>query len=618
MPLIRTRNAVFLLGTAIGFAASASNAGAESPIPAQEPFVVAQAAPAVLTPEEEKKKKEEELRKRKLQQQQQQQQQQPGAPKGSTQPPQQRIQPGGGGTPPVQQHIQRDPGRTIEKPPVQQQQPDLRRKKEEDLRRDQRPPADLPPGRTMEKPPVQQQKQLDLGKKKEEDLRRKKEEDLQRGQPGTGLPQGRTIEKPPVVQPKQPDLGRKKDDDLHKGTAGDKHPGTGLGQPQGGPAGKSLTQPKPLDTSKKLGEEPHRGRLDDRKRDEIKTGQPPVLPKGSVVDKSGPGAPPILLHKPTAEELDTRRKQRHEFSRERLKDVAGQRKEQRDASGRTVIVEPGNRRIMKENGRAFIQHDESERFRGYGRDFRTETGPRGERRAMFTRPDGVVIITIVDEDGRLIRRMRRDRDGREFVLIDNRRERPHRHRGRAIGGFGFFVELPPPVIRIPHERYYVDAGEASEDDIYEALSAPPVDDIEPDYTLDEIRHSPSLRDRLRRVSLSSINFDFGSWELREDHIDRLDGIARAIRAILRRNPDEVFLVGGHTDAVGSDEDNLSLSDRRADAVARVLTDEFGIPAENLVTQGYGEQYLLIDIQGPEVRNRRVEFQRITPALARDD
>ena len=70
--------------------------------------------------------------------------------------------------------------------------------------------------------------------------------------------------------------------------------------------------------------------------------------------------------------------------------------------------------------------------------------------------------------------------------------------------------------------------------------------------------------------------------------------------------------------VGSDEDNLSLSDRRAEAVARVLTDEFGVPPENLVTQGYGEQDLIVQTQLPEVRNRRVEFMRITPFLAQKD
>ncbi len=80
----------------------------------------------------------------------------------------------------------------------------------------------------------------------------------------------------------------------------------------------------------------------------------------------------------------------------------------------------------------------------------------------------------------------------------------------------------------------------------------------------------------------------------------------------------MFLIAGYTDAVGSDEDNLSLSDRRAEAVARVLADEFGVPPENLVTQGYGELELLIDTQGPEERNRRVELMRITNYLAQKD
>ena len=52
-------------------------------------------------------------------------------------------------------------------------------------------------------------------------------------------------------------------------------------------------------------------------------------------------------------------------------------------------------------------------------------------------------------------------------------------------------------------------------------------------------------------------------------------------------------------AVGSDVDNLSLSDRRAETVAVALTEQFGVPAENLTTQGYGEQYLKVQTQGPE-------------------
>ena len=85
--------------------------------------------------------------------------------------------------------------------------------------------------------------------------------------------------------------------------------------------------------------------------------------------------------------------------------------------------------------------------------------------------------------------------------------------------------------------------------------------------------------------------------------------------MLDENPAETFLIEGHTDAVGSDLANLALSDRRAESVARALTDVFGIPPENLVTQGYGERYLKIDTQERERENRRVALRRITPLVA---
>ncbi|MCB1993724.1 MAG: OmpA family protein, partial [Geminicoccaceae bacterium] len=71
---------------------------------------------------------------------------------------------------------------------------------------------------------------------------------------------------------------------------------------------------------------------------------------------------------------------------------------------------------------------------------------------------------------------------------------------------------------------------------------------------------------------------------------------------------------GHTDAVGSDIDNLSLSDRRAESVAQVLTEVFHVPPENLTSQGYGEQYLKVPTQGAERANRRSTIRRITPLL----
>jgi outer membrane protein OmpA-like peptidoglycan-associated protein len=68
-------------------------------------------------------------------------------------------------------------------------------------------------------------------------------------------------------------------------------------------------------------------------------------------------------------------------------------------------------------------------------------------------------------------------------------------------------------------------------------------------------------------------------------------------------------------ALGSEEDNLSLSDRRAEAIAVALTEQFQVPPENLVTQGYGEQHLKVQMEGPEAANRRVTLRRITPLIA---
>jgi OOP family OmpA-OmpF porin len=39
-----------------------------------------------------------------------------------------------------------------------------------------------------------------------------------------------------------------------------------------------------------------------------------------------------------------------------------------------------------------------------------------------------------------------------------------------------------------------------------------------------------------------------------------------------------------------------------------------VPPENLVTQGYGAQFLKVDTEGPEEANRRVAVRRITPLI----
>jgi len=329
--------------------------------------------------------------------------------------------------------------------------------------------------------------------------------------------------------------------------------------------------------------------------------QPPAAQARPVAPLGGAG---LTVAPRNSQELTEQRQRADEWRSRKVQDLRTQRQEVTEG-GRTFIREP-DRTIIREGGRVLIQHNEVDRFGFHARDVRVEQHGR-DTVTVVERPDGIRIVTYTDPDGRLLRRLRRYPDGREVVIIEN----PVREY-RGIGDY--YVDLPPPVIRIPRERYILDAERASEADIYAVLTEPPVEPIERAYSLDEIRYSRPLLERMPSIDVDTINFDFGSWEVTPDQVDRLAFVAQAINKAVAANPREVFLIEGHTDAVGSDVDNLSLSDRRAQSAATVLSESFQVPPENLTTQGYGKQYLKIPTDGPERRNRRVTVRRITPLL----
>jgi outer membrane protein OmpA-like peptidoglycan-associated protein len=286
--------------------------------------------------------------------------------------------------------------------------------------------------------------------------------------------------------------------------------------------------------------------------------------------------------------------------------VRGERRERRE--GNRTVIQEGNRTIVRDGNRTFIRRDESDRFRRVGRDVNVQR-VGGETRTVVVGPNGARIVTVTDANGRLIRRSR-FANGREVVIIDNRPRGGRR-------SDAFFVVLPALAIgalAIPRDRYIVEADTAPPEYIYGALMAPPVEPLPRAYTLDEIRYSPEVRDRMPRIDLDTITFDSGSWEIGPDQYNRLAPIADGIKRAIAQNPNEVFLIEGHTDATGTAEDNLSLSDRRAESVSVIFTDQFQIPPENLTTQGYGEQQLKVPVQGPERANRRITVRRITPLL----
>jgi outer membrane protein OmpA-like peptidoglycan-associated protein len=107
------------------------------------------------------------------------------------------------------------------------------------------------------------------------------------------------------------------------------------------------------------------------------------------------------------------------------------------------------------------------------------------------------------------------------------------------------------------------------------------------------------------IRLNNLFFDFGKAELRPESFPELDRLA----AFLIQRSSIVIELTGHTDNVGSDENNLQLSKERVQAVKTYLVSQ-GVQEQRMKTIGYGETKPLASNASEEGRqkNRRVEFR----------
>lgn len=107
--------------------------------------------------------------------------------------------------------------------------------------------------------------------------------------------------------------------------------------------------------------------------------------------------------------------------------------------------------------------------------------------------------------------------------------------------------------------------------------------------------------------LQNIFFEFGKADITSASAPEL----QRLYDFLREYPKVKVEVSAHTDAVGSDEANMTLSNNRAKAVV-VYLQRLGIDAARMIPQGYGETKPVGDNNTEEGRalNRRVEFKLI--------
>ncbi len=160
----------------------------------------------------------------------------------------------------------------------------------------------------------------------------------------------------------------------------------------------------------------------------------------------------------------------------------------------------------------------------------------------------------------------------------------------------------------------------SENRIYRSLERPP-NAITPGgygvYSMDEVIQDRTLRHSAPSFDVRTINFAFGSAVIPLSERWKVEPLARVIHRFVRRNPGERFLLEGHTDAVGTRFANRELSQARADALKATLMHYFRVPPFAITAVGYGSSDPIVNVPGPEVRNRRVTLRRVT-ALVNPD
>ena len=111
--------------------------------------------------------------------------------------------------------------------------------------------------------------------------------------------------------------------------------------------------------------------------------------------------------------------------------------------------------------------------------------------------------------------------------------------------------------------------------------------------------------QLFQRALQGIQFETGRAVIKKVSFPIMDAIVK----VMKENPSYRLVIGGHTDNVGSDATNMTLSKNRADAVANYLITK-GIDPLRISATGYGESMPVDtnDTAAGRTRNRRVEFK----------
>ena len=118
------------------------------------------------------------------------------------------------------------------------------------------------------------------------------------------------------------------------------------------------------------------------------------------------------------------------------------------------------------------------------------------------------------------------------------------------------------------------------------------------------------RNHYTQLSENAVQFKFNSWKIEKDQMAALDEIAGKLKS----DPNAILVLEGRTDNVGDPTYNVTLGEKRLDAVTRYLVVEQGVPMQQIYKTSFGEDKPVADNKTKEGRqqNRAVVIRVMGP------
>lgn len=150
------------------------------------------------------------------------------------------------------------------------------------------------------------------------------------------------------------------------------------------------------------------------------------------------------------------------------------------------------------------------------------------------------------------------------------------------------------------ETYDVKYKEINESNSYSKVPVPGEDGLFEFQAI--IKYEPP-----KTYTLKNVHFDTGKATLKPESYESLNELVD----FMKRKKTTVIQIAGHTDDVGDDASNMTLSQKRAESVRNYLIKK-GVEANRVTAKGYGETQFIApnDTDEGRAQNRRTEVRII--------